>query len=300
MKKLFLLFALLTILNGLVFLFREKFEYVRYSTYRDLYAPCGTDCREKWDDFLLPYSSEMQAEAKRLLQALRLDTLSNTLAKATAISHHLYSRFHRQAGYPQDVIHRADPLQAYKVLSADTAQRLFCGTYAQMFNFFCWCANVVCRSLEIYKPGDHHVLNEVYLPEQQRWVVVDLTNNTALAVADNRLLNTQDFVKAINKPASLKIFTASDTAWTPFERFETKDAILHYYDESHPVYYYHITYSGTVYKSTEKLKRYLLADYWYEIYSPSARPNILFYGKLFLALLWLILAGTIVFKLLTK
>lgn len=299
MKKLLLAFLFLTVINGIVFIFRDAFQYTKYSAYEELYAPCGEDCKAKWDDVLLPYSAASLAEAKGLLQPLRLDT-GTTLSKVIAISHHLYNRFGKQAGYPREIIHQAGPLEQYKILSADTAQKVFCGTYAQMFSFFCGAAGIVCRILEIYRPGDHHVLNECYLPEQKQWVMVDVTSNTAAVSVNDRLANSQDFVQALNKPASVAVLVAESKTWQPLDQFSFRNQMRSYYQQRHPFYYYHVTQPSVVYSTAAKVKRYFLPHYWYEIYSTAPKSNLLFYGKLILTLLWLILAGTIVFKLFTK
>ncbi|HVF96863.1 MAG TPA: hypothetical protein VM871_06070 [Flavisolibacter sp.] len=299
MKKWILLFLALSALNGFVFIFRESFQYTKYSTYADLYAACDAKCRDKWDDYMRPYSAASIAEARRLLMPLGLD-LGTSLSKITAISNHLYTRFHKQGGYPQDTIHRSEPVLQYKILSADTTQRIWCGTYAQMFSFFCWSQNIVCRNLEINKPGDHHILNECYLPEINQWVMVDVTNNTAAAALNDKLLNTQDFVKALQAPASLLILTAGDTTWSSYTKFKNKNATDQYYQNRYAYHYYNATQPAVLYRPAAKLKRYFLPDYWYEIYSPTGKTNILFYGKLFLAVLWLTLAGTIIFKFFIK
>ena len=101
----------------------------------------------------------MISEAQQLLKPLRLDT-AGTLSKIKAIGHHLYVKFHSQAGIPGDRMHRANPVEKYKLLTADTSQKLWCGTYAQMFSLFCFSQGILTRNVEIFKPADHHVLNE--------------------------------------------------------------------------------------------------------------------------------------------
>lgn len=298
MKRLLLFFSLITAANAAVFFFREKFQFVKYSTHEELYGGCDEACRNKWDDFLLPYSEVSLAEARKILGPLRLDS-STTIFKAKAIAHHLYTKFYKQSGYPLDIIHRSAPIEQYKILSADTTQKVWCGTYAQMFSFFCWSQNIVCRNVEIFRPGDHHVFNECFVPETGGWMMVDVTNNIASVERGIGLLNAQDFITAAFK-APLLIRTAFALQAEPVDSFEQSHGLRNYYNAAYPFYYYHSPHTAIVYGTTAKLKRYFLPDYWYEVFSPQRRNNFLFWVKPFLAALWLILAGTIVFKLLSK
>ena len=291
MKKRYLLLALLTILNILIYFFRDSFQFVKYSTYTELYAACDAACRDKWDDFLLPYSEASLAEARRIAKPLHLDT-GTTFSKINAISQHLYLKFHKQSGYPQEIIHRSAPVEQYKILSADTAQKLWCGTYAQMVSFFCWAHGIISRNVEINKPGDHHVLNECYLPETGTWMMVDVTNNIASAEQGNKQMNAQDFVAAFEKKTAFTVRPAGTLQQKPF----TDVGLKEYYSSAYPFYYYHAPHLSLVYRTQEKIKRYFLPAYWMEIYTTQPRGNFLFYAKLFFIGLWLILAGTIVFK----
>lgn len=299
MKKLLLFFLLVTAVNAGLFIFRDSLQYIRYSTYEELYAPCNEACTKKWGRFLEAYSGASLTEARRLLRPLRLDSAS-TLARIEAIGHHLYIKFNGQAGYPQGIIHTAAPLDLYKILSADTAQKVWCGTYAMMFAFFCWSQAVVCRVVEIYRPGDHHMLNECWVPETKQWMLVDLTTNVAGAEADGHLLNTQDFVKALAKTPGLYLISADSAQRRLSSALEQKRVLTSYYRPAYPFVYYHLTQPGVLYRPLEKAKRYFLPHYWYEIFSPETKSNVLFWAKPFFAALWLILAGLLLIKRFSK
>ncbi len=295
MKKLWILFLLLTVINALLFVFKDRLQYLKYSTYNELYAPCNESCKEKWGAFMRPYNQASLNEARRLLQPLGLDTASS-LSKIIGIGHHLYTKFNAQAGYPKGALHYAAPLDCYKILSADTAQKVWCGTYAVMFSFFCWSQNIVCRNIEIFKPGDHHMLNECWVPEINRWVMVDVTNNIVRAEKSGQPLNTQDFVKAIGQPGSIALLSAGTMERKSLSAFEQSGGVNAYYNAAYPFYYYHLTQPSEVYKPVEKLKRYFLPYYWYEIFSLEPKNNAFFWAKLFFAALWLILAGAMLTK----
>lgn len=299
MKKLITLLALATVINAAFFYFRDNFQYVKYSTYKDLYSGCDEKCRQKWDHFSEANSPAVIREAQQLLKPLRLDT-AGTLSRITAIGHHLYARFHSQAGIPGDRINWANPVEKYKLLSADTSQKLWCGTYAQMFSLFCFSQGILTRNVEIFKPGDHHVLNECYIPERQQWLMVDLTNNILFAEKNGKLLNTQDFVSDRLAPAFLSILTAGTLQLQSFSLFEQKSSVNSYYKTAYPFYYYHQTDTKIVYRPSAKLKRYFLPDYWYEIFSPTKKTTTLFYAKAFFAVLWLILLTLVILKIFNK
>lgn len=288
MKKLRLFFMAVTFVNAGLFFFRDSLQYIKYATYDELYGVCDDACVQKWDDFTLAYPRTSFAEGRQILQSLHLDT-GTTLSKIEAIGHHLYAKFNRQAGYPGNVIHRSAPLDDYKILSADTAQKVWCGTYAMMFAFFCWSQNVLCRCVEIYKPGDHHVLNECWVPELRQWVMVDLTNNLLQVERGNRACNAQDFVAALATPDSLAVLSAGSMDRESFAGVEQNKAVKGYYNGAFPFYYYHLTQPATVYRPVEKLKRYFLPAYWYEIFSAQSKDNLLFWAKPFFAALWLFL-----------
>ena len=292
MKKSGLLLLLLTLVNAALFFFRDSLQYIKYSTYNELYGDSG---KGKWDDFLLAYPEASLKEGRQLLQPLQLDTAS-TLSTIRAIGNHLYTKFNKQAGYPQDALHRATPLDCYKTLSADTTQKVWCGTYAVMFCFLCWSQNIVCRTIEIFKPGDHHMLNECWVPELKQWVMVDVTNNLIGVEKNNTGLNMQDFVKAVAQKDSLFVLSAETMEYQPFKNVAQRGGLMAYYKSGYPFYYYHLTQPAVVYRPVEKLKRYFLPDNWYEIFSLQPQSNLLFWAKPVFAGLWLLLASLMAIK----
>ncbi|HEX8315287.1 MAG TPA: hypothetical protein VF609_09850 [Flavisolibacter sp.] len=295
MRRLLIFFLAVTIMNAVIVYFRDDFQFIKYSTYQELYGPCDENCREKWDDFLKPYSTASISEARKILLPLHVDK-GSTLMKIQLIGRHLYARFHQQSGFPNGIIHRSSPLNQYKILSSDTTQKLWCGTWAQMFSFFCWSQNIVCRNVEIFKPGDHHVLNECYLPEQKQWVMVDLTSAILLATRNEKLLNVQDFLANLQNPDSLKIIPAGAQATQLFSGFPFNASVKSYYRREYPVYYYHITHTPTVYTGSAKLKRFFLPVYWYEIFSADNKIPFLFCIKLIVVGIWIVLGGLILVK----
>ena len=295
MKFLLFSFFLLTIANGIIYSNRHSFQYIKYSTSSELYSHCNESCLVKWKRFLEPFPSSEMAEAKQILEPLKLDTAS-ALSKIKQIGHLIYSKFQFQNGFPQPIIHSSTPVVQYKMLAADTAQKLWCGTYTQMFNYFCWSQNVVCRSIEIMRPGDHHVINECFLPELNKWILVDLTMGILYAEANGSLLNAQDFLTCLESNRPITVTRAESLEKQLLSAFAKKNAVSGYYNSAYPFFYYHTTSTNSVYTTASKIKRYFLPEHWYEIYSKTKKIPIFFYVKLSVLLIWLILGSIIIFK----
>ena len=139
-------------------------------------------------------------------------------------------------------------------------------------------------------PGDHHVLNECYLPEEHRWIMVDLTNNL-IVVRDNKdqALDLIRFFQTLEagKPAKAEMVSKDSNRLETVEIF-ARAGVPHYYLVRQPLYYYHRVVHEQVYDWREKLRRYVLPVSWYDIYDEEGRSNLPFYIKDLLIGLWLI------------
>ena len=287
------LFVLLTLINVAIYLFKDHFQYIKYSTYNDLYGECNDACEQKWKSFLPHYSATDIADSKVILQSLEINSSSTTLDKIKRIGQHLYTNFHTQQGFPRDTIHKSEPPKQYKILKADTTQKLWCGTWAQMFAYFCGVENIICRYIEVFKPGDHHVLNECYLPEEKKWVMIDLTSGILLVEKNKRLLNFQEFLSAAYQTT---VVDAINFEKKSFNRVVYKNDVVKYYSKEYPTYYYHVTNLERAYTPSEKIKRYFFPGYWCEIYSNTRHIPWLFYLKLIFIAGWLVVGSLILFK----
>jgi hypothetical protein len=296
-KKIAVLFVILTLVNLLVFLFRDYFQYQPYAGMTSLYRRCDQSCMEKWRAFTEDYPSRDLTEAKQLMDSVLGNRDAGSFAKTQKIARFLVLRFQKQLGTPSVALLKAAPLDQYKMLSASDTLQLWCGNFAQLFSFFCWSEGIACRSIEIMNPGDHHVLNECYLPETGRWMMVDLTNNL-LFVRDKeqQLLNLVNFRQQVQHGLPVQSERAAGgtviagTGGMP---------IPGYYLADHPLYYYHRVNNQKTYAAKEKITRYLLPVSWYDIYDDQDQNNYLFYLKELLILLW-IAAGFILLLKSTK
>lgn len=287
-KKAAIILLLLTVLNLVFFIFRDSFQYQPYSGYKDLYGSCGKACENKWKKYREDYPAAELVEARRITDSVLAGKPTDEYSKALAIGRFLYERFYRQLGTPDAGLLSSTPLAQYKKLSSSDSSELWCGNFAQIFSYFCWSQGIICRNIEIMNPGDHHVLNEVYLPSEEKWMMADLTNNQ-LAVLDekNSVLDLVSYRRAVQSRGSLFIIRSDKTG---NEKFQLRDysSLPACYRIDHPLFYYHRVDNKKVYSLGNKLVRYFLPVSWYDIFDDKGRSNVLFYTKGLLILLWLI------------
>lgn len=278
---------LLTLLQLVVFLFRDRFQYQPYTTREKLYAPCDGNCINTWRQFADDYPASELKKALVIADSV-MDPRQQTASQIMILGKFLYRRFYRQLGRPDASLVTASPLEQYEQLSHDSTRQLWCGNFAQMFAFFCWSKGIACRIIEIMKDGDHHVLNECYLPDQQRWVMVDLTNNLLMVTGyPTTPLNLLQFTAALKDSPNLYACRTHDTDGI-IAPLRGREALLNYYNPSYPLYYYHRTDNAKAYSTGNKLKQYFLPLSWYDILTPERKTNALFYLKEALVLVWLL------------
>jgi len=278
-KNTILLFSLLTVINIIIFLYRDHFIYHKYGTYSSLYSS-GIG---NWKESLGDYSNAELQEARNILH-FSVDTKEqSSRSKILGIGKFLYNRFYRQLGKAQNIL-ATTPLRQYNILSSSDSIKLWCGNFADMFCFFCWSEGVPSRLVEIMNSGNHHVVNECYLSESNEWVMVDLSDNNLLLMdkESNRfenLLHLRD-----STPSRLISLQAADSSIvaSPFKA----DFYNKYFGNGNPIFYYYRLNDSAIYRLQEKVKRYFLPVAWYEEVNPSPSGNGAFYLKEIFAVLW--------------
>jgi len=285
-----IVFLVITFINLLIFFSRDHFSYKPYISYSAIYGPCDRSCLQKWEQFTSDYPRADMAEGRKIMEtAPRLKT-KNTQDRIVEIGRFLYTKFYRQMGRPSPAVATATPLNQYKMFCSSDSLKLWCGSFALMFNFFCWSEGISCRIIEIMNPGDHHVLNECYIPENKQWVMVDVTNNQLLVQNSNKqLLNLVEFEDQLKKPSSLLALSASGDSVGSKPISREAGYIHSYYKNKKPVYYYYRVNLDEVYRTTSKIRRYLLPVSWYVIFDSNKHNNILFYTRQLLIFLWVLL-----------
>lgn len=287
-KTSLLILAVLTLVNGVIFFLRDHFQYQPYASYAGLYAPCEQDCREKWSAYARDYPASELAEAKQIADSLWGDSTPTTALKIRSIAKFVYERFRNRAGNPAPALLAASPLTQFHQLSASDTVALWCGNFAQIFSYLCWSEGIVCRNLEIMHPGDHHVLNECYLPETGRWAMVDVTNNVLMVRGHEQYLNFQEVKDSLARNAVLMAWQLDGNTQKEYEWPVHAAYVDRYYRPDDPAYYYHRMDNSQVYTAPAKTKRYFLPVSWYDIFDRKNGNNLLFYLKDAFILVWLI------------
>lgn len=281
-KKIAVVFISLTVINIIVFLCRDYFQYQSYSDYQALYGTCPKNCIDKWKKFVADYPGREMIQTKALTDSLLSGTLSS-YDKTKQLANFIYNRFHAQEGKPAPDLNTSSPFVQYQKLSLKDSEKLWCGNYALIFAWFCWSQNIPCRIIEIMKPGDHHVLNECYIAETGRWILIDLTYNIpGIRGKNDSLLNFQELKQALKQNQDLTIFRNSGPVVLD------RHKIFHHYLNDYPAYYYYRVNNEKVYSTMDKVKRYFLPVSWYEIYKENPGVNLVFYLKPVLFVLWIV------------
>jgi hypothetical protein len=295
-QKLFIFFLLLTLTNIAIFIFRDRFTYHPNATYSSLYSQCDQTCINKWKQFISDYPQQDLIEGKKMLDTVIKKKNISTSEKILSIAGFLYDHFNKQVGIPSSVLFTS-PLEQFKLLNSNNSLKLWCGNFAFMFTYFCWSEGITSRVVEIKNPGDHHVINECYLPETGKWVMIDVTSNQLLTKnKDGQFLNFLKYKEALKKNFPLfKLAISKDSVEE--KKIDTSDINLkQYFKTDHPVYYYYRVNDKKIYTTVSKIKRYFLPDSWYELYDNNEHSNILFYAKLLFFILWFIALLLAIFK----
>ena len=260
-------FLLLTLMNVVVFLNRKHFEYRAYRCPEQLYAACGEDCIEKWKQYEMDYPPADAALVNEMLDGL-IPKNDSTTRKIEKLSAFLLERFDQQRGVPSVELLSKSPLGQFQFLRLHPEQKLWCGNWSNIYAYFAWNRQIPTRIVEVFKPGDHHVFNESYVPELGQWVLVDLTYKKVMPKDDKG-----NFFNGFSY-AQFHASTGNPDA---------------YYDTRHPWYYYRRYHLESIYSPESRVKRYLSPQPWYEILKTGKKQggNFLFYVKLVVGGLWL-------------
>ncbi|MBC7872363.1 MAG: transglutaminase domain-containing protein [Ferruginibacter sp.] len=278
------------IANSIIFLKRNKgFEYIKYAATSALYPP-GPDSSffKKWNRYNQRFSKKELGEGLLLLQQhTGIDTLSSDEAKVISIGAWLHHSFQSQVGKPADSLSVLTPLLQYQFLAADKKKQLWCGQFQAMFGFFCTAAGLNNRYVEIVpinplQNGGYHEINEVWLPGRKNWVMADATRNFLLITKDNQILSAAGYLdhRMQEQPNSFFITFFNNSSNRIDTFLSKKDSGDAYFNKNYALRYYLNMDLGKVYTPVERIKRYIFADPWYEMYSPGAqRSNLLFRMK---------------------
>lgn len=262
---------------------------------------------DKWrDDEIASTPLERNLVNELLKDSIKISDRDITVEKVRKIGTYLSYHLRHAVGLPTDSLLSLSVYNQYKC--GIKGDKIWCGNYANIFNLFCKQANVKTRYVEINKQysnfaGNLHIFNEYFIPEQGKWVAIDLLNNNLFyRNSIGELLNAVQIKNASALDSSIKVFKASsDTSLAIVNFSSLPKSFFDTYNNTKDVKFYLSLNYNEDNNFIKKLKRYFQKKYYYELYSDSAiADNKKFYTKQFLLLLQAIFTLAFFIGVLTK
>ena len=288
-KSPFIVLGLLSVINAAVFLRRHTADDQPRRTEAQLYQAPGTE----WNRYFTDFPKEGRQLAVNFTDSLLKGHDTSRLNQIRLIGSFLYQQFAPQLGIPSGQEDYTNPWDMFRYYQADRSRQLWCGHMAMMFTYFCLSQGIETRMIELMKDGDHHVVNECYLPGSGKWVLVDLTYDQLFVSQDDQLLGLAAFRRMQGRSdVLLNVQAAGDS--NRRLRMDT-GYVRNYYAAGIPAYYYKTVNPELVYSTTAKVNRYFWPVSWYYILSDRPAASFLFYLRQGLLLAWLISVGWTLF-----
>lgn len=286
-----------------------QFKLTRSSTLlifnSTLLQPPGINNLDKWkDDEVISTPDEATAVAAVLKDSMKVSGNETTIDKIKKIGCYLGFKLFPSRGTPSDSLGNLSVFNKYT--AAVKGSPIWCGNYTMIFNLFALKAGIKTRHVEISKtwgtvPGNLHVFNEFYIPEQRKWAAIDLTfNNIFYTDTKGNLLNAVQVKNAGKQDSTIKVFRPQSATELVAERFDQLEPLFFetYSANNDLKFYLSLNYneSNVFYK---KLLRYFQKKYYYESYSDNSQmDNRKFWQKQLFLLLQLIITALLLIALL--
>lgn len=209
----------------------------------------------------------------------------SSLVRTKKIARTLLKALDASRGIPDDSMNLISPYKQFtKALNKQS--KLWCGNFTAILAYFLEAEGIASREVcpegnlnSVYTSG--HSLNEVFIPELNQWVMVDLTSKAVLVSFKGKYLNLLDLYALHQLDADLSLF------------FYQKDSIINTsYDSVKPfydayfnipprfVYYFNNQYQPHTYSFLNKWKRYFFEQPTFATYSGTVEnSNKKFYYK---------------------
>lgn len=266
-------------------------SYIEYSSAARLYSEKYNqqEQRKKWNNTYHFFSAGEKNDALQLSKKKAGITGSEqSQDKMNKIGKWLVRELSKcETGQQADSISALPMRRQYEAI-IEKKTPVWCGTYGNMFLFFCKANDIETRMIEFFNPGDHHVVNECFIPGQNKWVATDLTYNYLLFKDDaGNVLNTIDVISAVRSNKILTIYQAVGDSIVSKTISGDSISWKQYLQPVPDIYFYKETNTAKIYSKSEKLKRYITPVSFYEVYSENRKSNFWFYIRLFF--LWIAL-----------
>jgi hypothetical protein len=201
---------------------------------------------------------------------------NNAEGKLTSIAAYLFSEFHHQIGDPSALLRSLRPLQQLQLLKSDTSEHLWCGNFQAAVGYFCTAIGLPNRYVEITalpgtKNGGTHEVNEVYMENYKKWVMVDVTRNMLITKKNSIPVSAAEYFNfnLQDKPVKMQVLRSDNNNSFIFDTINAeKTQEDHFFNKNFFLRYYYMTDLKKVYRPVSKLKRYLFPDPWYAVYDP--------------------------------
>lgn len=255
---------------------------LRYSS-----LPFITD-NNKWNYTYDYIPAEEIAASKKILQqeAFVSETDADSI-QFKKIARFVYNSLTPHIGIPADSLLKKTPYQQLLCIRAGTA-KVWCGNFSQLLNYFCTISGLTIRPVGFMGPFRNislgsHAANEIYLPEYGGWVYTDLTTNILLLKdAAGNYLNAADILYIKSLPALPEINMFRLTTDSSYIEKLSKPELLYGSKVAELMFPYEYN-PAELYAFTNKVKRYLSEDAWFEVYTNKVHYNNKnFYLKQFL------------------
>ncbi len=283
----------------IVFLYKTRSEsyYINNGGPDEIYNMSASNIYRWKPDFEMYDSAEVNQGTRISLDSMKINPGEATIEKVKKIGRHLVADFHSSLGDPKAFVFNETPLQSYHSIKNKTTE-LYCTQYSLIFTFFCRVNHIITRRIESYGKNDRHTFNEVYLPERNEWVYVDLTYNVLYAKDEKKYVSFIDLYKALYDSTALKkiqVLSYLDNKDSMLPASFYRDTLRYNFDNECKFLYHFEPNKKSASRLTGKICRYLKSESTFMYYSNIPVNNRYVYIK-YIALALIVFFTFLIFK----
>jgi hypothetical protein len=285
------LFVFLALLGVNLYIYKNRnngYEFLNKVSYATLHPCCDSADAgiKKWYRHMDIYpASEVQAAKAFSETEFGIqpgDSSYTKVYKIMKVLHRLF--FYNRRLADNSDYNYARPLDQYKLLK-ERQYIISENAYAAYLHFFSRSNDVLIRDVGTTGHINEHIFSEVFIPEEKRWVYVDISGGIAF-VKDKRTgkkLSSADIMIAVDKKEvnKLEVNFLGDSTGVFYNAADTLQQYFDYYFAGTNVlyYFYTVDLDGEVYQPWFKLKHYFTKVSWHEIYTHLNISDRKFYVK---------------------
>lgn len=220
------------------FVVRTKSNSQLQATENEIYQEDSISIK-KWMNSKELYTNSEIIQAKNLLfDSLKISIHDSAHVKLEKIAGFLIAAFYQQLGTPDLSLREYSPWQQYQLLRSDTTRDLYCTHFSTMLAFFGRVGGLSVREVECKGVNDLHIFNEVYFPENKKWVYSDLTHGITYLTHNGIPLNSVEVMKWIqeHKSDTLEQVRIEQLPFKPYR--ELKTSLLFNFDTNCALFFY--------------------------------------------------------------